>query len=225
MRRAKTRAWAVGVLLASLGAVIGAARWFGALSTVASPSSPSTPPVAPRTPEARAHRLPWGDNGRRLSTGDLCQGHLVVASSRIKADLDQLNAIENETTYATLVVTLSAKVPSPQPTKVPSGFERAWRAALSPGLWLAGKRWLGRGGWEEVLSVTGPLAFATLLVVGLVRRPLCLEAHPPSSGRRVGGAEASKTWRVFCNLARLEAISSHKPRRVPPNAPGFPRRA
>jgi hypothetical protein len=69
----------------------------------------------------------------------------------------QLKVLSHETTYATLAVTLSQRVTPPAVTKPPGGFARAWRAAVNGFV----------AGWEGVVRVAGPLAFALLLLASL----------------------------------------------------------
>ena len=90
-------------------------------------------------------------------------GILAVQSQldNLQSQLDelqgQLKVLDNQTTYATLVVTLSPGVLSPPPPKPTSGLLRAWRAAV--GGFVAG--------CEGVVRLAGPLLFALLLAGAL----------------------------------------------------------
>ena len=72
----------------------------------------------------------------------------------------QLQLLNSETTYATLTATLTAKpakVVPPRPPKPASGLLKAWKSAVSGFV----------AGFEGVIRVLGPLAFALLLVAVL----------------------------------------------------------
>lgn len=80
------------------------------------------------------------------------QAQLDNLQSQLQQLQGQLKQLTSETTYATLSVTLSEKTVAPPPKPVP-GLEKAWRSAV-------------RGfvaGFEGVVRVAGPLAFALLL--------------------------------------------------------------
>jgi hypothetical protein len=70
----------------------------------------------------------------------------------------QLQLLNNETTYATLAVTLSQKVVTPPPPRPESGLLKAWHAAVGGFV----------GGFEGVVRVAGPLFFGLLLLAALV---------------------------------------------------------
>jgi hypothetical protein len=69
----------------------------------------------------------------------------------------QLQLLDNQTTYATLAVTLSQKVVTPPPPRPESGLLKAWHAAV--GGFVAG--------FEGVVRVAGPLFFGLLLLAAL----------------------------------------------------------
>lgn len=70
----------------------------------------------------------------------------------------QLQLLSNETTYATLAVTLAEKVVTPPPPRPEPGLLKAWNAAV--GGFVAG--------FEGVVRVAGPLFFSLLLLAALV---------------------------------------------------------
>jgi Domain of unknown function (DUF4349) len=69
----------------------------------------------------------------------------------------QLQLLNNETTYATLAVTLAQKVVTPPPPRPESGLLKAWHAAV--GGFVAG--------FEGVVRVAGPLFFGLLLLAAV----------------------------------------------------------
>ena len=69
----------------------------------------------------------------------------------------QLQLLNNETTYATLAVTLAQKVVAPPPPRPESGLLKAWHAAV--GGFVAG--------FEGVVRVAGPLFFGLLLLAAV----------------------------------------------------------
>jgi Domain of unknown function (DUF4349) len=70
----------------------------------------------------------------------------------------QLQLLNNETTYATLAVTLSQRAVTPPPPRPESGLLKAWHAAV--GGFVAG--------FEGVVRVAGPLFFALLVLAAVV---------------------------------------------------------
>jgi Domain of unknown function (DUF4349) len=91
-------------------------------------------------------------------------GILAVQSQLddIQDQLDQLQGqlklLDSETTYSTLVVTLTQRLVTPPPPAPPSGLLRAWRAAV--GGFVAG--------CEGVIRLAGPALFALLVIAALV---------------------------------------------------------
>jgi Domain of unknown function (DUF4349) len=91
-------------------------------------------------------------------------GILAVESQldNLQSQLEQLQGqqqvLDNETTYATLTVTLTQKVVVPPPPRPESGLLKAWNAAVSGFV----------AGFEGVVRVAGPLFFALLLLAALV---------------------------------------------------------
>ncbi len=86
------------------------------------------------------------------------QAQLQSLQSQLEQLQGQLQVLNNETTYATLAVTLTQKVVTPPPPHPESGLLKAWHAAV--GGFVAG--------FEGVVRVAGPLFFALLLLVALV---------------------------------------------------------
>lgn len=85
------------------------------------------------------------------------QAQLDDVDSQLQQLQGQLQLMSNETTYATLNVTLSAKTLPPPPRHPASGMAKAWDAAVSGFV----------GGAEGVVRVGGPLLFALLLASAL----------------------------------------------------------
>jgi Domain of unknown function (DUF4349) len=104
------------------------------------------------------------------------QEQLQNLQSQLEQLQGQLQLLDNETTYATLAVTLSQKVVTPPPPRPEPGLLKAWNAAV--GGFVAG--------FEGVVRVAGPLFFSLLLLAALVLvgrwawrfRPR--RAHPPA---------------------------------------------
>ena len=85
------------------------------------------------------------------------QSQLDNLQSQLNELEGQLKVLDNQTTYATLVVTLSQTLVSPAPPRPPSGLLRAWRAAV--GGFVAG--------CEGVVRLAGPVLFGLLLAGAL----------------------------------------------------------
>ena len=86
------------------------------------------------------------------------QSQLDNLQSQLEQLQGQLQVLDNETTYATLAVTLAQKVVPPPPPKSQSGLMKAWDGAVSGFV----------AGFEGVVRVAGPLLFALLLLAALV---------------------------------------------------------
>jgi hypothetical protein len=86
------------------------------------------------------------------------QEQLQNLQSQLEQLQGQLELLNNETTYATLAVTLSQKVVTPPPPRPEPGLLKAWHAAV--GGFVAG--------FEGVVRVAGPLFFALLLLAAIV---------------------------------------------------------
>jgi Domain of unknown function (DUF4349) len=107
------------------------------------------------------------------------QEQLQSLQSQLEQLQGQLQLLNNETTYATLAVTLSQKVVTPPPPRPEPGILKAWHAAV--GGFVAG--------FEGVVRVAGPLFFALLLLTAILllgrwawkfrpRRPSAPAAEP-----------------------------------------------
>lgn len=95
---------------------------------------------------------------KATSIGDVLsvQNQLDNLQQQIEQLQGQLNVLDNQTTYATLSVTLTPKaVPVPLPQ---SGLAAAWHSAVSG----------FAAGFEGVVRVAGPLLFALLLLGAVV---------------------------------------------------------
>jgi len=86
------------------------------------------------------------------------QAQLDNLQSQLEQLQGQLQVLNNETTYATLAVTLTQKAVTPPPPRPTSGLSKAWDAAV--GGFVAG--------FEGLVRVTGPLFFALLLLAAVV---------------------------------------------------------
>ena len=86
------------------------------------------------------------------------QEQLENLQSQLEQLQGQLQLLNNETTYATLAVTVSQKVVTPPPPRPESGLLKAWHAAV--GGFVAG--------FEGVVRLAGPLFFGLLLLAALV---------------------------------------------------------
>ena len=86
------------------------------------------------------------------------QEQLQNLQSQLEQLQGQLQLLNNETTFATLAVTVSQKVVTPPPPRPESGLLKAWHAAV--GGFVAG--------FEGVVRVAGPLFFGLLLLAALV---------------------------------------------------------
>jgi Domain of unknown function (DUF4349) len=86
------------------------------------------------------------------------QEQLQNLQSQLEQLQGQLQLLNNETTYATLAVTLSQKAVAPPPPRPEPGLLKAWHAAV--GGFVAG--------FEGVVRVAGPLFFALLLLGAVV---------------------------------------------------------
>jgi hypothetical protein len=86
------------------------------------------------------------------------QSQLDNLQSQLEQLQGQLQVLDNETTYATLAVTLAQKVVPPPPPRSQSGLTKAWNGAVSGFV----------AGFEGVVRVAGPLLFALLLLGALV---------------------------------------------------------
>jgi hypothetical protein len=86
------------------------------------------------------------------------QEQLQNLQSQLEQLQGQLQLLNNETTYATLAVTLSQKVVTPPPPRPEPGLLKAWDAAV--GGFVAG--------FEGVVRVAGPLFFSLLLLAAVV---------------------------------------------------------
>jgi len=86
------------------------------------------------------------------------QEQLQNLQSQLEQLQGQLQLLNNETTYATLAVTVTQKVVTPPPPRPESGLLKAWHAAV--GGFVAG--------FEGVVRVAGPLFFGLLLLAALV---------------------------------------------------------
>jgi hypothetical protein len=85
------------------------------------------------------------------------QEQLQNLQGRLEQLQGQLQLLNNETTYATLAVTLAQKVVTPPPPRPESGLLKAWHAAV--GGFVAG--------FEGVVRVAGPLFFGLLLLAAV----------------------------------------------------------
>jgi len=116
-------------------------------------------------------------------------GILAVQSQldNLQSQLDQLQSqlktLTNETTYASLVVTLAQTVVAPPPPRPASGLLRAWRGAV--GGFVAG--------FEGLVRVVGPLFFALLLLAALVMagRLAWRSTHRPTPAKEPDGAQVA----------------------------------
>jgi Domain of unknown function (DUF4349) len=86
------------------------------------------------------------------------QEQLQNLQSQLEQLQGQLQLLNNETTFATLAVTVSQKVVTPPPPRPEPGLLKAWHAAV--GGFVAG--------FEGVVRVAGPLFFGLLLLAALV---------------------------------------------------------
>jgi len=86
------------------------------------------------------------------------QAQLQNLQSQLEQLQGQLQVLDNQTTYATLAVTLTQKVVVPPPPRPEPGLLKAWHAAVSGFV----------AGFEGVVRVAGPLFFGLLLVAALV---------------------------------------------------------
>jgi chaperonin cofactor prefoldin len=86
------------------------------------------------------------------------QSQLDNLQSQLQELQGQLKVLTNETTYATLVVTLTQRTIVKPPPKPETGLAKAWHSAVSGFV----------AGCEGVVRVAGPLLFALLLVGALV---------------------------------------------------------
>jgi Domain of unknown function (DUF4349) len=97
---------------------------------------------------------------KATSIGDILsvQEQIDVIQSQVEQLQGQLNLLDNQTTYATLAVSLSPLGhPTPPPPSPPSGISSAWHASI--GGFISGCEWL--------LRIAGPLLFALLLIAVL----------------------------------------------------------
>lgn len=85
------------------------------------------------------------------------QEQLDNVESQLQQLQGQLKQLSTETTYSTLTVTLTQKVVPPPPVKHAGSLLKAWRAAVNGFV----------SGFEAVVRVAGPLAFALLLLAAL----------------------------------------------------------
>jgi hypothetical protein len=86
------------------------------------------------------------------------QSQLDDLQTQLQQLQGQLKVLTNETTYATLAVTLSGKASvTPPPPKPASGLLKAWRSAVNGFV----------SGFEGLVRVAGPLLFALLLVLAV----------------------------------------------------------
>ncbi|HMK97039.1 MAG TPA: DUF4349 domain-containing protein [Acidimicrobiales bacterium] len=116
-------------------------------------------------------------------------GILAVQSQldNLQSQLDQLQSqlktVTNETTYASLVVTLAQSVVAPPPPRPEPGLLRAWRGAVSGFV----------AGFEGLVRVAGPLFFALLLLAALVMagRLAWRSAHRPTPAKEPDGAQVA----------------------------------
>ena len=86
------------------------------------------------------------------------QEQLQNLQSQLEQLQGQLQLLNNETTYATLAVTLSQRVITPPSPRPEPGLLKAWHAAV--GGFVAG--------FEGVVRVAGPLFFSLLLLAAVV---------------------------------------------------------
>lgn len=97
---------------------------------------------------------------KATSIGDILsvQEQIDVIQSQVEQLQGQLNLLDNQTTYATLAVSLSPLGhPTPSPPRPPSGISSAWHASI--GGFISGCEWL--------LRIAGPLLFALILIAVL----------------------------------------------------------
>lgn len=96
---------------------------------------------------------------RATTVGDVLsvQQQLDNLQSQLEQLQGQLQVLDNETTYATLTVTLSQRL-APGAPKPESGLVSAWHGAMSGFV----------AGIEGLVRVAGPLLFAALLLLALV---------------------------------------------------------
>ena len=85
------------------------------------------------------------------------QSQLDTLQSQLDQLQGQLRALNNETTYATLAVTVTQKVVAPPPPKPRSGLDKAWRGAVNGFV----------AGCEGVVRAAGAILFALLLGTAL----------------------------------------------------------
>lgn len=86
------------------------------------------------------------------------QSQLDQLQSQLEQLQGQLQVLDNQTTYATLTVTLAQKLTLATSKKPQSGWAAAWHDAISGFV----------AGVEGVIRVAGPLLFALLLIAVLV---------------------------------------------------------
>jgi hypothetical protein len=85
------------------------------------------------------------------------QSQLDTLQSQLDQLQGQLRVLNNETTYATLAVTVTQKVVTPPPPKPQSGLDKAWHGAVNGFV----------AGGEGVVRLAGPIVFALLLGAAL----------------------------------------------------------
>ncbi|MGO9657159.1 MAG: DUF4349 domain-containing protein [Acidimicrobiales bacterium] len=85
------------------------------------------------------------------------QSQLDTLQSQLDQLQGQLRALNSETTYATLAVTLTQKLVAPPPPKPRSGLDKAWNGAVNGFV----------AGCEGVVRLAGPILFALLLGAAL----------------------------------------------------------
>ena len=85
------------------------------------------------------------------------QSQLDTLQSQLDQLQGQLRLLNNETTYATLAVTVTQKVVAPPPPRPQSGLDKAWHGAVNGFV----------AGGEGVVRLAGPILFALLLGVAL----------------------------------------------------------
>lgn len=85
------------------------------------------------------------------------QSQLDTLQSQLDQLQGQLRLLNNETTYATLAVTVTQKVVVAAPPRPQSGLDKAWHGAVSGFV----------AGTEGVVRLAGPILFALLLALAL----------------------------------------------------------
>jgi hypothetical protein len=85
------------------------------------------------------------------------QSQLDTLQGQLDQLQGQLRVLNNQTTYATLAVTITQKAVIPLPPKPQSGLDKAWHGAVNGFV----------AGGEGVVRLSGPMLFALLLTAAL----------------------------------------------------------